>query len=1397
MVLAAQGGLPSLDDLLVQAESLRPRTMGQKFGDAASAFAAGLAEIPAGVADSIAIGAQAIDRMGEGPEAAPIEGSKVGRVLRDVARWAYPPSGKQERGFTDALAGALGSGTGFLAGGAAGQLARLPVMATTAFLGASAGAATQFYDAKANGASDEDALAAWALGAGVGSSEAALGVGKLLSRVDRASGGGIRRAVLHTAFTGVEEAGQEAAAQAASNLIAKHLVAYDEDRALAEGLMEQFELGGAAGLILGGLFGAASMRAQGPQEAPGVQQAPGAPQEAPGEGQAPEAPAPASMQEMAAQGAVPTLQGLTPAEELGAAPQTLQEAPGGGQAPEALGVVQGESSPQRPPGERRRRLEELSSGVPPLLEGPEADAWIAKVRAQAREGKPPEGVEERRGERLRVEDMTDEEMKVALLTDELTGLPNKRAWEDFEEAPVKVSIDSDSLKWFNDNFGHEVGDTALKSAGGALGRQTGQAFRLGGDEFGVRAQTTPEAQQVMEAANAELAKKEIWAVNLEGRPVFVPRLSLTWGIGKTFKGADRAMLAEKARREAQGLRAPRGETPPGTLFGEVGESLEAFQARVEAARAQGLDLQQTFPAPPKAAEGATKEPSPASEPTKGSAPIVEQAGPPPIAHTPAEPTLPAPEPETTSVKNRIVDRELREMGMDPAEHGESTTFRAEHEKAKAKLDADPHAGRKLVDELEDAERATSAEEGALLALELNRLINERDAAEEAYIAKPTEANFARVGRAKQDYARAADVATKAGTKSGQSLAFRKMMIARDYSLAAMERRVQVANGGKELSADQSAEVKRLHDKLKEAEAAHELYVLEAEARTTALEAENVALRSKRRRRVQQRAAEITKTKKRIEDLFEQLGRHSRGQANIGLDPKSVKLVSQLAYEHIKLGVQSFAQFADLMVARLGEGIRPALQAGWDDAQKRATKKTPEERALQGYKTRLKKETERVKERSFYAGLGVVVEKGGKKKLVLDKEALRLKADIEEARAEYLRLVERHRLANRTKKQKVIDRILEGPDLLRAVWASIDFSAVGRQALTTIAHPVQSVKVHIPRMFRAALSDRRALEIDLEIKNRPLAEFGRQAGLELTAVDGALGEGEEAIRSRLSDRIPGIKASNRAYTTYLNSQRAAIFDAMVYATPGITLAEAKAYANAVNLGTGRGGGPGLKKFPGAMKVAGHVLWSPRLLLSRIQLLVGQPFYGGTARTRKKIAVEYARYLTGMGAIYALGALAGADIEDDPRSSDFGKLRWGTTRMDPLGGLAQVAVLMSRIATGETKTGLGDVKPLKGKAMFYKVADFLRQKFTPALGLAVDLKTGTNVVGDEVTPETLASLKTVMPLSFQEVGAVMEAQGAERGTVLFLLSLFGWGLQDYPTVPRAEMSGSPKKPVEARR
>jgi len=82
-------------------------------------------------------------------------------------------------------------------------------------------------------------------------------------------------------------------------------------------------------------------------------------------------------------------------------------------------------------------------------------------------------------------------------TDVLTGLPNRRAIEEWAEKQLKGSArhgfplwvvlgDLDSFKEINDTFGHEAGDTVLRTFADTLRKLTrlsDMSGRLGGDEF--------------------------------------------------------------------------------------------------------------------------------------------------------------------------------------------------------------------------------------------------------------------------------------------------------------------------------------------------------------------------------------------------------------------------------------------------------------------------------------------------------------------------------------------------------------------------------------------------------------------------------------------------------------------------------------------------------------------------------------------------------------------------------------------------------------------------------------------------------------------------------------------------------------------------------------------------
>lgn len=373
-----------------------------------------------------------------------------------------------------------------------------------------------------------------------------------------------------------------------------------------------------------------------------------------------------------------------------------------------------------------------------------------------------------------------------------------------------------------------------------------------------------------------------------------------------------------------------------------------------------------------------------------------------------------------------------------------------------------------------------------------------------------------------------------------------------------------------------------------------------------------------------------------------------------------------------------------------------------------------------------------------------------------------------------------------KPKSVWSNIPEVFNAARAVMTSFDLSAVFRQGgFIAIGNPARAAKAIVP-MLRAFASEQTAHTINAEILDRPNAPLYARSKLYLSPLDSVgLNAKEEMFMSHWVKKIPGIASSERAYNTFLNKLRADSFDTMAatLAKNGEpTMDESKAIANFINVATGRG------KVPNAIEQASVALntafFAPKYVISRFQLLGGQPLYGGTARTRGLVAKEYAKFLIGMGTVYAIGAAAGGTIETDPRSTDFLKLKFGNTRLDPLMGMQQIIVPSARLASGEEKSPTGHVVPLGGGKNSHRsdtylgvVGRFFRSKLSPMAGTALDAITREDLIGQPVTPGSIASNLTV-PMSFKDVYNAMEDQGVQKGAALGLLNILGAGLQTYP-------------------
>jgi N12 class adenine-specific DNA methylase len=448
--------------------------------------------------------------------------------------------------------------------------------------------------------------------------------------------------------------------------------------------------------------------------------------------------------------------------------------------------------------------------------------------------------------------------------------------------------------------------------------------------------------------------------------------------------------------------------------------------------------------------------------------------------------------------------------------------------------------------------------------------------------------------------------------------------------------------------------------------------------------------------------------------------------------------------------------------------------------------------------------------------------------ILTNEELVLKRQLEQVKDDFFRKAADYRLANMSPVEKAWDYTKETSHLSRALMTSFDLSAVFRQGgVASFSHPKLAAMVGRD-MIKALRSEQANFDIAEKIRNHPLYQFAMTAKLAITEDEQRITKQEEAFMGRWvrwgigkegstinkwsKKALSPVAASGRAYTTYLNGMRFELFRQMVDGLGGmgkVTADEAKVIATFVNVATGRAD---LGKFNQAAANMSVIFFAPRYVASRFQYLA-MPFYllpnsKISGRVRKVIAMEYARYLGSvslfLGSVVVFGNLLAGDDDDwiqvdlDPRSSDFLKIRIGETRIDPMAGFSQIATFTTQALYGQRKRQDGEIRDLRGenhkpldKDTWDVVSDFVRKKLAPIPGAFVDLIAKENVIGEKETPLSVAT-GLFVPLSWGEVKESMQSRGVPAGTAISVLALLGMGGGTYgPKTKYANSTNEEKK------
>jgi hypothetical protein len=382
---------------------------------------------------------------------------------------------------------------------------------------------------------------------------------------------------------------------------------------------------------------------------------------------------------------------------------------------------------------------------------------------------------------------------------------------------------------------------------------------------------------------------------------------------------------------------------------------------------------------------------------------------------------------------------------------------------------------------------------------------------------------------------------------------------------------------------------------------------------------------------------------------------------------------------------------------------------------------------------------------------------------------------------------------------------EMANMPRALMTSWDMSAALRQgAFLAGSHPKEwgQAVVAAHRYFMDEGNFRAGVE---RMQRDPLFRYARRAELSITSSSKALENREELfIGAGLAEHVPllgkgipigrgrtlgGVRASERGYIGLLNDLRFSVFKSMwrdaerlglnPVSDPGV----GRNIAKFINSATGRGESRLIEKHAGLLN---SVFFSARFQRSRMHLLtpstyVKMPWHAdtpGEAMTREVALKSLLTYAGAATTIATLAAWGGAQIETDPQSPDFLKIRVGNVRYDLLAGFQQYvrAAIRFTAASKEQASHLiaGSRRP--SPTPLAVGAHLVETKTSPPVAFGIGALRGTTMTGEkfELGRETA---QLFLPMIAVDAARVAREDPRQLpATVPF--SFYGGGVQAYP-------------------
>jgi hypothetical protein len=503
------------------------------------------------------------------------------------------------------------------------------------------------------------------------------------------------------------------------------------------------------------------------------------------------------------------------------------------------------------------------------------------------------------------------------------------------------------------------------------------------------------------------------------------------------------------------------------------------------------------------------------------------------------------------------------------------------------------------------------------------------------------------------------------------------------------------------------------------------------------------------------------------------------------------------------------------------------------------KTTIEQKQLDALKRRVAKDTEEYQRRldeEDYAP-----KKRAPNDVKLDKAAAAAVSKLNKLKAEYNRKNAKYQWDNSSLTHKSADHLLSIMDLSKQIRSSGEMSAVLRQGgLFAKSHPIKAAKAAWHGALAWGRSSKKTGqwehhgEQNMEYRAQKLRERAnhedyKQYDIGLETMDGVrvteeYKMHEQGIGAEISRRTPGLAASQRAYTTTLNEMRADLYDGLLKGVEkngkAGTVKQKEIIAGFVRDATGRGR-MSWKKGDQIVGGAGNVLWSPRLLLSRINHILKVPARvagmasrdAGTRKVNREITKEYFRQGAGIIGWYALmAALTGKTPEEkNPLATMYGRLalgKEGNVKQDPLMGFGQLISFVARVKQGKRKKADGEIvaergedKPFGGRSTLDTMERFARSKAHPSVGTVIDLVAQEDFLGRPLDTNAKRAAHigaSFVPMAWKDMVEIAEEEGIPQAMIPSILVFMGESVQVWNDKGRKnKKSGGIPRPPSAPR